>query len=627
MVLDRIKEEYPEKFPPEDRIFEHIRRGRRLFVGTGCGEPQYLVNALVDFVESHPTNIIEAEILHVWTLGVAPYTDLKFKRNFRYNTFFIGDSTREAVNKGLADYTPMFLSQVPELFSRGLIPIDVALIQSSPPDENGDLSLGISVDITKAAVASASIVICQVNSHMPYVHGETLINMEEVDFVVPHDEPLLEYQPTIPGELAESIGKYVARIIEDGDTLQVGYGSIPNAVLANLEGKRHLGIHTELLSDGIVDLMEKGVIDNNRKSMDRGKTVATLCMGKRSTYRYLDNNPAFEFRPIDYTNNPLVIAGHRNMTAINSALAVDLTGQATAESIGSIFYSGVGGQADFMRGAVLAPHGKTILALSSTTSDGKASRIVPCLQEGSKVTLTAGDTHYVVTEYGIAYLHGKNVRERAMELIAVSHPDFRPWLIEEAKKRNLIYADQVFVPGKEGEYPEELERYFTTKDGLEVLLRPVKISDEPLLKDFFYSLSDESNYKRFFTLRQYMPHQVLQKFVAIDYTRQMIILAVVREGEKEKVVGVGQYAVTGETHTAEVAVTVRDEYQKKGIGTELLAYLAAIAQKEGLRGFTADYLAENAPINRLVSKLGYNVKKEISSGFCHVEIPFKPSSS
>ncbi|MDY6796030.1 MAG: GNAT family N-acetyltransferase [Actinomycetota bacterium] len=622
MTLDRMKESYPEKFLPEESIFNCVHRGGHLFIGTACGEPQYLVSTLVDFVESHPTSVIEAEILHVWTLGVAPYTDSRFKRNFRYNTFFIGESTRNAVNKGLADYTPTFLSEVPGLFSRGLIPIDVALIQTSLPDENGDLSLGISVDITKAAVDAASIVICQVNSNMPYVHGDTLLNIEDVDLVVPHDEPLLEYHHTISDELVESIGGYVARIIKDEDTIQVGYGSIPNAILSNLEGKRDLGIHTELLTDGIVDLMRKGVVNNSRKSLDRGKTVATFCMGKESTYRYLDDNTAFDFRPIDYTNDPLVIARNHNMTAINSALAIDLTGQATAESIGSMFYSGIGGQADFMRGAVLAPQGKTILALSSTTSDGKTSRIVPYLPESTKVTLTSGDIHYVVTEYGIAYLHGKNVRERAMGLIAIARPDFRSWLIGEAKKLNLIYPDQVFIPGKEGEYPEELERYRVTSDGLDILLRPVKISDEPLLKDFFYSLSDESNYSRFFALREYMPHEVLQKFVAINYTRQMVILAVAQEGEREKAIGVGQYAVLGDTHTAEVAIAVRDDYQEKGIGTELLAHLAMIAKREGLHGFTADYLAQNRPVNRLIAKTGLEAKKEISEGVCHIDMPF-----
>ena len=288
-----------------------------------------------------------------------------------------------------------------------------------------------------------------------------------------------------------------------------------------------------------------------------------------------------------------------------------------------MFYSGIGGQADFMRGAVLAPNGKTILILQSTAEDGKTSRIVPSIQEGAGVTLTRGDVHYVVTEFGIAYLHGQNIRQRAMELISIAHPKFKPWLIEEAKKLNMIYADQVFVEGKEGEYPEELEKYRTMKDGLEVLYRPVRISDEPLLKDFFYSLSDKSNYRRFITLRRYLPHEVLQKMVAIDFTKQMVILAVVEQGEKEVVVGVGQYVVMGDSHTAEIALAVRDEFQGRGIGSELLAYMSQVARRQGLLGFTADVLGENTPVMKMLEKSGFGLQKEISDGVAYLKATFK----
>ncbi len=429
-ILDEMRKRYPEKAVSEDKIFSNIHRGDRIFIGTGCGEPQYLVHALIEYTRSHPKAFSDAEIFHVWTLGVAPYTDEKLKHNFRHNSFFIGNNTRDAINKGIADYTPIFLSQVPKLLYRKLIPVDVAMIQTSPPDAHGYMSLGISVDITKAAVENASTVIAQINSNMPRVHGDTFIHIDDVDFVIPHDEPILEYRTEVPDEIAQRIGNYAARIIEDEDTIQVGYGSIPNAILSNLSTKKHLGVHTELLSDAIVELMKNGVIDNTKKSIDRGKTVATFCMGKKETYDYIHDNPGIEFRTIEYTNNPLVIAQHNNIVAINSALELDLTGQATAESIGKIFYSGIGGQADFMRGAVLSPNGKTILTIQSTAKDGTVSRIVPFLKEGVGVTLNRGDIHYVITEYGIAYLHGKNIRERAMQLISIAHPKFRLSIIE-----------------------------------------------------------------------------------------------------------------------------------------------------------------------------------------------------
>jgi len=620
---EQMKRAYPEKFVSEQEIFSRIHRGDRIFISTACAEPQYLVRALIQFVESNPKAFFDAEVIHVWSLGVAPYTEEKFKSNFRHNSFFVGNNSREAVNRGMADYTPIFLSRVPELLSRGLVPIHVALIQTSPPDEHGFMSLGVSVDIVKAAVESAKVVIAQVNSHMPRVHGDGFIHIKDVAYILCHDEPLLEYEPVMPDEVAHQIGQYVARIVQDGDTIQVGYGSLPNAILANFANKKNLGVHSELLTDGMVELIPKGVIDNSRKTLNRGKTVATFCMGHQKTYEFIHDNPSIEFRRIDYTNNALTIAGHQNMTAINSALEIDLTGQSTAESLGKTFYSGVGGQADFMRGAVLAPSGKTILAIQSTAEYGEVSRIVPFLREGAGVTLIRGDIHYVVTEYGIVYLHGKNIRERAMELISIAHPKFRPWLIEKAKEANLIYRDQAFIPGKRGEYPEHLESYRTTSKDFPVLLRPVKISDEPLLKDFFYSLSDQSLFRRFISVRKDMPHERLQDFVIIDHTKEMVILATVRDEEAEKAVAIGQYGINGETHSAEVALVVRDDYQNKGIGTELLSYLTYLAKRAGLLGFTAEVLVENKPMQHLFEKMGFDTQRKTDQGVYELKMAFR----
>ena len=621
--MEEMKRVYPGKFLSEKKIFSHIHPGSSIFISSACGEPQYLVSALTKYLEADPKAFFDAEVMHIWTLGVAPYTEERFKANFRHDSFFIGNTTRQAVNKGMADYTPIFLSMVPDLFYRGLVPVDVALIQTSPPDEHGYMSLGVSVDIVKAATENARIVIAQVNSHMPRVHGDGFIHIEDVDFIVPYDEPILEYQSETEDEIIQRLGSYVARLIQDGDTIQVGYGNLPNAILSNLSDKKHLGVHTELLSDGIVDLMKKKVIDNTKKNMNRGKSVAAFCMGKKETYEYIHDNPSIEFRTIDYTNNSLVIAQHVHMTAINSALEIDLTGQATAESLGKFFYSGIGGQADFMRGAVLAPGGKTILAILSTAENGTISRIVPFLKEGAGVTLHRGDVHYVVTEFGIAYLHGKNIRERAMELIAIAHPKFRPWLIEEAKKQNLIYKDQAFIAGKAGEYPEELEARRTTKTGLEVFLRPVRMSDESLLKELFYSLSEDSMYRRFISMRKDMPHERLQQFVVIDYTKEMVILALLQEGEKEKIVGIGQYSVHEASHTAEVAFAVRDDQQNKGIGTTLLTYLTYLGKRRGLLGFTAEVLVENRPMLHLFEKMGFDISKRISEGVYELNMTFR----
>jgi len=602
--------------------FQAITPGDRIFIGTGCGEPRFLVDQLVMYVQDHPKKIFDAEVFHIWSLGVVPYADTTYRSNFRPSTFFVGDTTRAMVNSCGADYSPVFLSKIPQLFRQKRIPVDVALIQVSPPDAHGYVSLGVSVDITRAAVESASIVIAQVNPRMPRVHGDTFLHVDTIDHMIPHEEPLAVYDPQVADGIAEDIGRYVARIVQDGDTIQVGYGRIPNAILAALSGKRHLGIHTELFTDGLRELMETGVVDNSMKTVNRGKTIASFCMGTPETYGFIADNPSVEFHPVDRTNDPLTIARHHGMVAINTALSVDLTGQSTVESIGRHFFSGIGGHADFMRGATLAPGGKTILVVESTAKDGTVSRIVPFLPEGSGVTLTRGDIHYVVTEHGVAYLHGKNIRERAMELIAIAHPRFRASLIREAKAAGLIFPDQAFVPGKKGAYPEELERVRMLTDGTTLTIRPVKISDEPLLKDLFYSVSETSMYRRFINRRYDMPHERLQDFVVIDYTREMVLLATAPGPGGETVMGVGQFGIDDTTNTAEVAFIVRDKYQGQGIGRHLLDHLTFIARSRGLHGFTAEVLVENRAMLHVFKTAGFDITTSMESGVYELRMAF-----
>ena len=621
--LDSLKKTYPEKFVSEDEIFSHIRRGDHIFVASGCGEPQYLVQAMIRYVESNPKAFFDAEIIHIYSLGLAPYTEAKYKANFRHNSFFIGNSTRDSINTGMADYTPMSLSQVPSLLDAGVVRIDVALIQTSLPDDHDYMSLGVSVDVVKAAAEKAKIVIAQVNPNMPRIHGDGFIHIKDVHFIIPYDEPLLEVTSVQTNEVIQTIGKNVARLVQDGDTIQVGWGGLPNAIIASLFNKKNLGVHTELLSDGLVDLIKAGVIDNSKKTIDHGRTVASFSMGNKATYDFLNNNPSISFRTLDYTNNPLIIARIDNMVAINSALEIDLTGQSTSESIGGLFYSGIGGLQDFMRGALFAKNGKTILAMKSASVDNTVSRIVPALKEQAGVTLNRSDVRYVITEYGIAYLHGKNIRERAMALIAIAHPKFRPWLIEEAKKRGLIFKDQAFIPGKRGEYPADLETYVTTKTGSQIFIRPVKISDETLLQDFFYSLSDRSIHRRFLSYRKDMPHERLQDLVIIDYTKEVVLVVIKGDPSNPQIAAIGQYGIDESTHTADVAFAVRDDQQNSGIGFALLQYLTYLAKRQGLLGFTADVLAENQPMLHVFEKGGFDMKKKIDAGVYELVLKFK----
>jgi acyl-CoA hydrolase/GNAT superfamily N-acetyltransferase len=622
MSADDTMKLYKGKVRSIEQALALVRRGDRVFIGGGCGRPQFLIESLAAYARAHPSPVSPNHVYHLYSFGVVPDDGDPFDDNFRKNIFFIGRDQRDCVARQSADYSPIFLSQVSDFLKRRSIDLDAALIQAGPPDSSGYMSLGVSVDITKAAVKNARLVIVQVNRRMPRVHGDAFVHVNDVDVIVPHDEQLPEYIEDAPDEIADRIGDYVAPIIRDGDTIQVGYGSLPNAILGHLGGKEHLGIHTELLTDGLVDLIRCGAVDNSNKGIDEGKSVVSFCMGTQRTYDYIHDNPGIEFRTSDYTNDPMVIARINSMTAVNTALAVDLTGQATAESIGYSFYSGIGGLADFMRGAILSPRGRTILTLPSVAENGTVSRIVPMLPDGSGVTLGRGDVHYVVTEYGVAYLAGKNIRERAMELIAVAHPDFRRWLVKEARKHCLIYPDQAFISGKAGEYPEHLERWRTMPSGLTILFRPVKISDEPLLKDFFYALSPETLYKRFFSRRQDMPHEILQRFSVIDYTREMIVLATVMDEQREIAIGMGQYKITRKTRTAEAAMVIRDGWQGQGIGTILADHLVYLARWQGLVAFTADVFEDNTPMLRIFQKSGFAVDRTSEYGVSKMRMNF-----
>ena len=621
--LKKAAREHPEKFVPSELAFSRIHWGDRIFIGTGCSEPQHLLSEFIKYVRVNPKAVVDAEVIQLWAQGDVPYMDAGLRENLRHNSFFIGKNVREAVNKGLADYTPVALGDIPDLFRRDLVPIDVAIMQASPPDEKGVMNLGVSVDAVKSAVEKASLVIVQVNNNMPRVRGDGVMHIDEADYVIPYDEPLLEYGPKPDTEVTKKIGSYVSRMVHDGETIQIGYGSIMNGIAPALQARKSLGIHTELFSDGLADLMRTGAVDNGKKNVNPGKSVAAFCMGSRDTYEFINENDGVEFRTIDYTDDPRIIAQHDNMTAINSAFAIDLTGQATSESVGRMFYGGVGGQPSFMRGAAQARNGKTILVVQSVDSNGNASRIIPFLPEGAGVTLNRSDVHYVVTEYGIAYLHGKNVRERALELISIAHPDHQPQLIEEAKRLNLIYGDQAFVPGKNGVYPAEYEAYRTTYTGLSIFLRPAKLSDEPPLKEFFYSLSDDSMYHRFVSARKDMLHARLQDYTAIDYTKHMIILATIREGEKEEVVGVGQYDVEEKTHAGELAFIVRDDYHNRGVGTELLKHLTFIGKRKGLLGFSAEVLTDNSPMISLFKASGYYMERKSGEDMYHFKMLFR----
>ncbi len=600
--LERMRKLYEKRLTTVSKALGAIRPGRRIFIGTGCAEPQYLVTNLKNFAGT----MADSEILHLVSLNVSPHTDAAFRRNFRLNTFFIGQAARDAVHSGEADYTPIFLSEIPKIIKTGRLHIDVALVQVTPPDSFGNCSLGMSVECVKAAVQHADYVVAQVNPRMPRTMGDSFVSIEDLDAIVEHEEPVLEYRPKPPDEVAERIGFYVSRLVPNGATIQAGIGSIPNAVLKHLQDKKDLGVHTEMFSDGLVELYEKGVITNRKKTFHPGKIVAAFCLGTRRLYDLIDDNPVFEFYPTDYVSDPRNIARNDNMVAINSALEIDLTGQVCADSLGHRFYSGIGGQADFMRGAALARNGRPIIALPSTARDGTVSRIVPILSPGAGVVTTRGDVHYVVTEWGIAYLHGKSIRERAMALINVAHPKFRPWLLEQAKKLQYVYQDQELPPEGGARYPERYRWAYETPKGT-IHIRPIRSDDEDRLRRFFYELREEDVYYRFMGTVKTLPHDRAQPLVVLDYEEKFALAAYVGEEGQERFVGVARWFLDRSTNMAEVAFTVHPEWQGMGLGRFLFQILVDVAREQGIAGFTAEVLRDNRRMLNIFYRSGFDV--------------------
>ena len=411
-----------------------VRSGNRVWIQSGCGTPSVLVKALVE----RSPELRDVEIVHLNTLGVAEYTNVEHEGHFRHRALFMGANVREAVAAGRADYVPIFISEIENLVQSGALPVDIALLQLSPPDEHGFMSLGTTVECVLTAARYAKHLIAEVNERMPRTHGDNAIHVSHVATIVETSRPLLELPIEPVTDVHLGIARNVASLIPDGATLQMGIGGIPNAVLACLGDKRDLGIHTEMVSDGVIDLIESGIINNERKSLNRGKTVVSFLLGTRRLFDFVHENAGFEFRPIHYTNDPFVIAQNDKMVAINSALQVDLTGQVCADSIGTRPFSGFGGQLDFIRGAARSKGGVPIIALPATAKGGKVSRIAPMLDPGAGVVTSRADVHYVVTEFGIAYLHGKSLGERAEALIAIADPRFRPELEDFAVSSHYI---------------------------------------------------------------------------------------------------------------------------------------------------------------------------------------------
>ncbi|MEO8905732.1 MAG: GNAT family N-acetyltransferase [Polyangiaceae bacterium] len=604
---------YADKVVTAAQAVRRISPGRRILIGSGAAEPTELVAALVN----HGDHLADNEIVHLLTLGPAPYVRPEFAARFRHVAFFIGKNVREAVQDGRADFMPVFLSELPRLIRTRRIPIDVALIQVSPPDKRGCVSLGVSVDIVRAAVASASLIIAEVNPNMPRTHGDSFISVADIALLIPVNAPILELPTEILGPVATAIGEHVAGLVPDGATLQTGIGQIPSAVLSALQNHHDLGFHTELLSDAVIDLVERGVLTGKRKTLLPGKIVTSFVMGTRRLYDWVDDNPLLELRPSDFTNDPLVIARNDRMIAINSALAVDLTGQVAADTIDGKFFSGIGGQVDFIRGAARSNGGKPIIALPSTARAGQISRIQGAFGEGAGVVTSRGDVHYVVTEYGVADLWGKSVRERALALIDIAHPDHRSELIAQAKQRHYVFQDQ-----REPKFFSRARSETVTLPHGEVIhVRPLRVTDERVLQDLLYRLSDDSTYGRFLAHKACHPREEIAQLADFSDAENAALVATDNQ-DVEELLAIARYDVEPGTGFAEVALVVRDEWQGRGVGSALFARLVKLAKEQGLNGFSAAVLATNGRMLSLFKASGLRLSDRLESGVHQLAMHF-----
>ncbi|MHA1490436.1 MAG: GNAT family N-acetyltransferase [Promethearchaeota archaeon] len=601
----------------KNAITQFIKPGDRIFIDSGCSEPIDLTKKLIELGSELP----DVEILHFLSLSDLDYYETAggIEDLFRHNAFFIGKSLRKYIKVGQADYTPMLLSEIPWLFKLGRMHLDTVLIQVSPPDKYGFCSYGINIDIVKSIAEAADHVVAAINPKMPRTLGDSFIHMDSIDAFVISNHDIIEFHYDPPDEISIKIAKHVSSLIEDESTIQMGIGQIPNAVCAELGNKKDLGVHSEVFSDGIVDLVENGVVTCRKKTLHKGKIICSFVMGSHRLYDFVDNNPMIEFHPCDYCNDPFIISQNKRQVAINAALTVDLTGQVNADSLGHQFYSGIGGQVDFVRGAGRAKEGKPIIVLPSTATlkNGTVvSRIVPYLQPGSGVVITRGDSRYIVTEWGIAYLYGKSIRERVIQLINIAHPDFREELLEQAKKWNYVYSDQKLpksIDGRISIYPDKYETMLKLKNEKIIKIRPVMPTDERMLQELHYSLDEQDRYYRFFTPVRHFRHKKIQPMVNIDYNSDMILIG--EYGEKE-IIALGAIFKTNQPSVAEIAFIVHKKWRGLGITKFLLNHLVIIGRELNYKSFWCTILLENKAMLNIIDKSGYKLTlKKIEGGF------------
>lgn len=604
---------------PVEQAIAKIQSGQRIFIGSSCGEPQRLVKGLADA----SLNYTDLEIVRMFSgesTSLSRIAEKSKSQNLNIRSFYLGSANSKGFKGDLRFITPINLSAVHKLIKSRLLPIQVALIQVTPPDDFGWMSLGISVDVTASAAAAADLVIAQVNRRMPRVLGRSYIHVNDIDYFVEHDEELIEIGTYPDVATAGKIARYVSRLVEDGSTMQMSLGATAEANIEALMEKNDLGIHTQYVTNTIMKLMAMGVVTNRKKGFNTGKVICSNAIGDRNLYDLLDNNPAVEFHPSKYVNDARKIAKNNRMVAMNICREIDLTGQVAADALPFNNFSGVTGILDFFRGASLSRGGKSILMLTSTHNAGKNSRIVPMLQNAA-VVVPRSEVQYVVTEYGSVNLFGKSIQERAVALISIAHPDYRDWLFEEAKDLGLLGPERSLREEMNSIYPLGLEETRVI-DRKSVTFRPVKPTDERIIQEHYYGLDTVDVVSRFFHEKKSFVRKQIEHTFMIDYLKDLTILAVQGPPGFERVLAVGEYYLNPETMMAEIAFSVAKTWQGKGLSSIVIKKLAEAAKSHGIKGFTAYTSKGNKRMIKLFHSLDYEVKMVNQGQMVYLEAAF-----
>jgi acyl-CoA hydrolase/L-amino acid N-acyltransferase YncA len=606
---------YLEKKIPAAQAIKLIKSGQRVFIGSGCGEPQHLVQALTEQANTF-SGLEIVRLLGRETASLTAIADRTKDTSLNIRSIYLGSAKSESIARHKRFITPMNMSDVPGLFARRKMPLNVALVQVSPADDFGWMSLGISVDVTMAAARSADLVIAQVNPRMPRVMGQSFIHVNYVDWIVEHEEDLLSIPPSrTVADSAAQIGSHITHLIEDGSTLQIGLDAASQATVQGLGNKNDLGIHSQFLTDDIMHLYARGNITNQKKGFNDGKMVASMAVGSHDLYEFLNDNPAIDFHPSDYVNDPFVIAQNNRMVSLNVAYCMDLTGQVSAEASAATRFAGVSGIPDFVRGARRSPGGKSILMLCSTRqgADGKTiSSVVPCFNDRA-VVVPRGDVHYVVSEYGAVNLFGKSLQERVMAMITISHPDYREELFEAAKEKGLIGRERTLGEAVKAVYPVRLEETIEL-DGEEVVIRPAKPVDDRRIQEHYYTLPKEDVVSRFFGQKTIFARSDVETRSQGDYVSSLSLVAVVGEFGFGRVVAVAESMRLKTVNMSEVAFSVSPDFQGKGLGKLFLRKLADATRESGIAGLIAYTFPTNTAMIGLFKTLPYKVTKQLEDG-------------